>query len=95
MSFQGDLITAGINVSDRDLIKFLFPVQFQAGIANFIGRGKIFYVDATNGSTSNTGLTPTEALTTIDAAINKCTADRGDLIYLLPGHADRSCLGLI
>ncbi len=50
--------------------------------------GTSFYVDATNGATGNSGLNWDNALTTIDAAINKCTANKGDVIYVAPWHAE-------
>lgn len=50
--------------------------------------GSIFYVDSGSGDDDDTGLSPTSALATIDAAINKCTANSGDVIYVMPGHAE-------
>lgn len=48
--------------------------------------GDTFYVSSavSNGD----GLTPQTALSTIDEAINKCEANKGDRIYVLPGHAE-------
>src|SRR3990167_1537248 len=40
------------------------------------------------GSDGNSGLTPEQPLATIDAAINKCSAGRGDTIIVLPGHTE-------
>lgn len=40
------------------------------------------------GSDGNDGLTPERPLATIDAAINKCSAGRGDTIIVMPGHAE-------
>lgn len=89
MSVIGDLERAGISVAGPGgMISFNQPVQFQKGIAERIGRGKVFYVDSNNGSANNDGLTPDTALITIDAAIGKCTANRGDVIYVLPKHAE-------
>lgn len=51
--------------------------------------GSIFYVDSVTGSDSaKSGTTPTEAKATIDAAIGLCTANKGDVIYVLQGHAE-------
>lgn len=50
--------------------------------------GTAFFVDSNNGNAGNSGLKPTEALTTLDAALAKCTADKGDVIYLMPKHAE-------
>jgi hypothetical protein len=51
-------------------------------------RAACFFVHAGSGNAGNSGLKPSEALTTIDAAIGKCTASRGDTIFVLPGHAE-------
>ncbi len=51
-------------------------------------RGQVFYVCSATGSATATGRSPVTPLTTIDAAINKCTASRGDVILVLPGHAE-------
>ena len=51
--------------------------------------GTAFFVDSgpANAATDS-GLTPESALPTIDAAINKCTANVGDVIFVLPGHVE-------
>jgi hypothetical protein len=50
--------------------------------------GSVFYVDSGSGAAANTGDASDEALITIDAAVNKCTASKGDIIYVMPGHAE-------
>lgn len=50
--------------------------------------GAVFYVHSGTGSALNSGVSITEPLATIDQAINKCTANKGDLILVLPGHAE-------
>lgn len=51
------------------------------------GLGKVFYVDSNgSGSTTSGGLTPESAFTTLAAAIGACTANKGDIVYLMPGH---------
>jgi hypothetical protein len=47
-----------------------------------------FFVDATNGSATNDGTTRERATTTIAKALDFCTASRGDIIWLMPGHAE-------
>ena len=57
--------------------------------------GKVFWVNSTTvladggvgGSDGNPG-TYTKPLATIDAAVAKCTANRGDVIYVMPGHVE-------
>ena len=56
-----------------------------AGVVTF---GKIFFVDSVNGSDNNSGTSPAAAKATADAAIGLVTANKGDIIYLLPKHAE-------
>lgn len=51
--------------------------------------GSVFWVDsnATNASDGNTG-TKEKPLATLDAAVGKCTANKGDVILLAPGHTE-------
>lgn len=48
----------------------------------------VFFVDSGSGNTTNSGRRPDKALSTIDAAIGKCTASRGDVIVVAPGHVE-------
>lgn len=53
--------------------------------------GNIFWVDsgsATGGDTVGHGGNPDAPFLTIDYAIGQCTADNGDIIYVMPGHAE-------
>ncbi len=52
--------------------------------------GNVYFVDsgATNATTGNTGTSPSEPMSTIDSAINKATANNGDLIIVMPGHTE-------
>lgn len=51
--------------------------------------GTIYYVCSTNGRDgAGAGLTTQLPFATIDYAIGKCTASKGDRIYVLPGHAE-------
>jgi hypothetical protein len=57
---------------------------------------RIFYVNggtalapgAIGGSNGNSGLSPQEPFSTIDFAVGQCTANRGDIIAVLPGHTE-------
>lgn len=49
--------------------------------------GSVFYVSSLLGSNSNSGES-NAPLATIAAAIGLCTADKGDIIIVLPGHAE-------
>jgi hypothetical protein len=48
----------------------------------------VYFVDSGSGAAGNSGARPDEALSTLDAAVGKCTANRGDVIIVLPGHAE-------
>jgi len=47
------------------------------------GAGEVFFVDPANGSDSNDGKTPENALDTVSAAYAKTVDKRGDVVYLL------------
>lgn len=68
----------------------LREIKFSQELQNLIDHttGSIFYVDSVGGQAANTGLASDEALTTIDAAVALCAADKGDIIYVLPGHVE-------
>lgn len=51
-------------------------------------KGYAFYVDSATGSNSNDGTNWTQAVATLDYAVGLCTAGRGDIIFLAPGHAE-------
>lgn len=50
--------------------------------------GKQFFVSSVGGSDTGSfdGLSPSKPLATLAAALDKCTANSGDVIFLLPGH---------
>lgn len=54
--------------------------------------GRILFVDSTNtankGDDTSHGGTPQSPFATIDFAIGQCTASRGDIIKVLPGHTE-------
>ena len=53
--------------------------------------GNIFWVDSgssTGGDTAGHGSNPDLPFLTLDYAIGRCTANNGDRIYLMPGHAE-------
>lgn len=52
---------------------------------NTVGNIWFAYSGATG---TGTGKNPTDAFTTIDAAVGACTADNGDVIVVLPGHVE-------
>ena len=53
--------------------------------------GRVFFVDSTSATKGNDtahGSEPTAPFSTLDFAIGQCTANRGDRIYVLAGHAE-------
>lgn len=51
--------------------------------------GNIFFVSSVTGTDgANYGADPDAPFATIDYAIGQCTANNGDVIYVLPGHAE-------
>ena len=57
-----------------------------AGILTF---GNVFFVNSVTGSdTANTGTGPGDPLATIQAGVNKCTANNGDVVFVMPKHAE-------
>lgn len=75
---------------------FDFPVSLgitnvpgKAGMLHDATRARTFFVDSNaGGSTTSGGLTPDAAFTTLASAIAACTASKGDIIYVMPGHAE-------
>ena len=49
--------------------------------------GSVFWVDSNNGSDGNKG-TRERPFATINYAVGKCTANKGDIIMVMPGHAE-------
>lgn len=50
--------------------------------------GNIFWVHSGTGNNNNSGLDPDTPLASIDYAIGKCTASKGDVIYAMAGHTE-------
>jgi hypothetical protein len=50
--------------------------------------GKYIFVHSGTGNAGASGKTPDEAVSTIDAAVGLCTASKGDVIIVMPGHAE-------
>lgn len=59
-----------------------------AGSALPVTTGSYFFVDSNTGADGNSGRSSDEAKATLAAALDVCTADKGDVIVLMPGHAE-------
>lgn len=58
---------------------------------NSLSTGERFFVDSgssNNSDTAGSGRNPDAPFATWDFAISQCTANNGDIIYLMPGHAE-------
>lgn len=62
-----------------------FPAPPLVPLGGSTTGGSIWWVDGTNGATTNTGTYPTDAFLTISAALSACTASGNDIIYVMPG----------
>lgn len=49
--------------------------------------GKVFWVSSTEGSNGNKG-TQDRPFASIDYAVGRCTANKGDVIFVKPGHVE-------
>lgn len=56
--------------------------------AGILTTGNIFYVDSVTGSSVNPGDRPDKPVATIDQAVNLTTANKGDVILVMPKHAE-------
>lgn len=50
--------------------------------------GKVFYVGNRSGLPSSNGKDPDHPFSTVNAALAKCSANRGDAVRILPGHVE-------
>lgn len=50
--------------------------------------GTYYFIDSNTGSDSNDGKSPQRPFATIDYAIGNCTASKGDVILVMPGHSE-------
>jgi hypothetical protein len=66
-----------------------FGVPIMPPVAPNVTTGSVFFVHAGTGVDEGpAGKTPATPMKTLDYAIGKCTANKGDIIYLMPGHTD-------
>jgi len=50
--------------------------------------GSYFYVSSDTGNDNNRGVSSSRPVATLDKAIGLCTADKGDVIIIMPGHTE-------
>lgn len=64
---------------------------FVSGIGPVYTTGNVFYVDsghAQAGDDTTHGMSVGRPFATLDYAVGQCTANNGDVIYVMPGHAE-------
>ena len=96
---SGAFAAAGLTVGDQTITgqkTFEHPAFFNKAVT-FKGpilgagvqTGNVFYVeDAGADSPGNYGKTYDKPFASVDFAIGQCAANHGDIIYVLPGHAE-------
>ena len=57
------------------------------GAGPIVTTGNVFFVDD-SGSNDNDGLSPEHPFSTLTYGISRCTASHGDVVIMMPGHAE-------
>lgn len=85
----GDQTIRGNKTFEHDAI-FKKNVTVEGVLLGVNQYSSIFYVDSTTGANSpgNYGETYLRPFATVDFAIGQCTADKGDIIYIMPSHSE-------
>lgn len=78
----------GLTAFPHGVSSFGIP-QVGAGSFPYTTTGSVFFVHSSTGSDSpGRGTNPDEPFASIDYAVGRCTANKGDVIYAMPGHAE-------
>lgn len=64
------------------------PAQTFLGADSLFTTGTVLFVCSVTGSDNNAGTDPQAPKATLQAAVNLCTANKGDKIVVMPGHAE-------
>jgi len=68
-----------------------FGMPLVGSSSDYTTTGNVFFVDSgstARGDTPNKGSSPDTPFSTIDFAVGRCTASNGDIIFVMPGHAE-------
>jgi len=65
-----------------------FGMPILPGAGGLLTTGSVFFVHSGTGLNSYGGTEPSRPLATIDYAIGLCSANKGDIIFVMPGHAE-------
>ena len=77
----------GLTNFPNGLSSFGIPV-LGAGFGIPTTTGEYYFVDSNTGNDTTTAGTKDKPFKTIDYAIGKCTANKGDVIIVMPGHTE-------
>lgn len=78
----------GLTNFPHGLASFGIPV-IGTGAFPYTTTGSIFFVHSSTGSDSpGRGTNPDEPFASIDYAVGRCTANKGDVIFVMPGHTE-------
>jgi hypothetical protein len=77
----------GLTNFPNGVSSFGIPVFGSGSLAT---TGNVFFVDSGSsaGADGNDATSPEHPAITLDAAVGKCTANNGDVIFVMPGHAE-------
>jgi len=78
----------GLTAFPNGVSSFGMPV---IGSGPVMTTGNVFFVDSgstTGGDGASNGTSPNTPFLTIDYAIGRCTANNGDVIFVMPGHTE-------
>jgi hypothetical protein len=70
---------------DNGVSSYGIPV---VGNGSYITTGSIFFVDSATGNNSNSGTDSEHPVATIDYAMGLCTANKNDIIFVMPNHTE-------
>jgi len=83
--------TLTINTLDR-LLAFFQATSSRPSIGDTLYQGtnmpQVVFVSSDNGSNSNDGRDPRTPLATLEEALDHVQANRGDVIFIMPGHTE-------
>ncbi len=82
------LIAAKCVKSDNMITNVLLVEAGPQGSSGAVANGNDFYVDAGTGVDTASGLSWSDAMATVDAAIALCTDGYGDVIHVAKGHTE-------
>ena len=77
----------GLTHFPNGVSSFGVPVMGGGGRVPFT-TGTYFFVDSVTGNNANDGLDPDHPFATIDYAVAQCTANKNDVIIVMPNHTE-------